>query len=116
MPQAIDMYTGRELTRPNPHVNYRYEFDFTCDGEWLYLNSFVHPGSPELHGQKALVETYGERWRLVDAWTGEIVEQADAADRSWLHALLGDWARYERFFRSLVGAQESSTPRPVKRL
>lgn len=76
MQRARDMYTGRPVRRPNPAVNERYQFDFTCDGDWLYLNSFDHTSDEQLQRQKRLVCDYGERWRIVDAWTGETVEQS----------------------------------------
>lgn len=73
------MYTGQPMRRPNPYVPERYEFDFTCDGDWLYLNSFAHIADEQLQGQKRLVCDSGEEWRVVDAWTGETVEQS----RTW---------------------------------
>jgi hypothetical protein len=93
MRPAINMYTGRPVRRPNPHVKERYELDFTCDGEWLYVNAFARPRGAEMEAQKHLVNDCGERWRIVDAWTGEIVEQSPTVSFT---------SRFVSFFEDVV--------------
>ncbi|MGE5522276.1 MAG: hypothetical protein ACM3SS_01065 [Rhodospirillaceae bacterium] len=92
------MYTGLPVKRPNPHVRERYEFDFTCDGDWLYLDSFSDFNDERLQREKRLVSECGEQWRLIDAWSGSIVQEAPEVSFAqrlgrWLDGVASEFRR-----------------------
>lgn len=74
---TFDMYTGREIRYPMPQPLIRkYDFVFTKDGKWRYISS---SDEPKWFHQITIapVEAKGEKWRIVEAATGEIVESND---------------------------------------
>jgi len=69
---AIDMYNGNLIVRPSNLSKAKYDFDFTKQGVWIYINS--HNDIEAFQEQIDLIESKGESWRIIKAKTGTIVK------------------------------------------
>lgn len=72
---TIDMFTLRHVNfgRTNP---FKYNFVFSRRGQWIYVNSFDDPSCDAVKIQATLIASKGERWRVIDAVTMEIVDES----------------------------------------
>ena len=75
-----DMFTKAPIAYvPGAHgVLHKYDFHFTKDGEWWYVNSFDDISCDVWRAQARTVESKGESWRIIDVAHNTIVKQHKA--------------------------------------
>jgi hypothetical protein len=71
---ATDFFNGQTITRPAEIVNFQYDFDFTKNGQWFYINSFNDLNNPLVDNQKKVAEGHKEKWRIIELATGRVIE------------------------------------------
>lgn len=70
-----DMKTGRVIVYPVESADRKYDFHFTKDGVWYYINSFDNPALQAVTKQCQAVKSEGETWRIVRSPSGEIFRE-----------------------------------------
>ena len=77
--KATDMFEGSAIKYPPPpdETHAKYDFHFTKKRKWYYVNSFDKLTQVDVKKQKRLIISKGEKWRIVVAKTGEIVQSSD---------------------------------------
>ena len=76
---VVDMINKSEIKYPiTSHSTMAYDFHFTKDGVWHYINSADDLQSPVWASQSRTVQSKGESWRIVDVKRNTIVKQHKA--------------------------------------
>lgn len=76
---VTDMYTGRTINYPDLNDTTRtlpFDFHFTKNGAWFYINSVKDAKHPLLKKQMQTVKERGEKWRLVDSRSGKPIRSS----------------------------------------
>ncbi len=73
---AIDHYTGKKITYPQPTAQLKFDFLFrkAGRGNWRYINSF-NENSDLVEKQKELTVIGGGEWRVVSPQLGIIIDE-----------------------------------------
>lgn len=71
---SVDMITGVTLSYPFEVQKLKYDFHFTKNGVWYYINS--NNKLAAFKNQKQIVESRGESWRVVESSTGRVVQKS----------------------------------------
>ena len=72
--RVADMMSDRVIEYPVTDFRLRYDFHFSKDGSWYYVNSFNDINHTVWEAQARTVEERGESWRIIDVKRNTIVK------------------------------------------